>query len=375
MRIGILLRKYFDFGGLQRDAVRFAEHLRKNDHEPVLVTSQTHADKLQNLEMIHIASRGWTNIQKERNFIQACETVLESAGLDTCVAFSRVPHAPYQFVGDFCYKEYLQTTKRQKMSWLPRYRFMLLRESQMFLNPERKHYFFLNEHQLKTYRSFYRIPEASVTLLPPWGNQTFLNQPVETSYKTELLQNLGISFEVKILLFVASNFHLKGLECAIGSLECNELSNAVLLVCGDDDHRGFAKFAAKRGLQNRVFFLGPRKDLPRLMRISDCLIHPARREAAGMILIEALFSELPVVCSEICGYAAEVQKAGGTVLPTDAINSDYARSAAVSIRRSSEIEKTMSQWVKQNQSQSASSTMQRLIEGRFHNSTQSVGKA
>ncbi len=46
MRIGILLRKYFDFGGLQRDAVRFAEHLRKNDHEPVLVTSQTHADKL-----------------------------------------------------------------------------------------------------------------------------------------------------------------------------------------------------------------------------------------------------------------------------------------------------------------------------------------
>ena len=72
-----------------------------------------------------------------------------------------------------------------------------------------------------------------------------------------------------------------------------------------------------------------------------------------MILIEALFSGLPVVCSEICGYAAEVKKAGGAVLSIGASNSDYAKSAAVSIRRSSEIEKTMSQWVKQNQPHSA----------------------
>ena len=49
---------------------------------------------------------------------------------------------------------------------------------------------------------------------------------------------------------------------------------------------------------------------------ADILIHPARVEAAGMVLLEAVIAGLPILTTENCGYAFHVKKAeAGIVLP------------------------------------------------------------
>jgi len=87
-------------------------------------------------------------------------------------------------------------------------------------------------------------------------------------------------------------------------------------VVGDGDVPRFRRIAERFGLNERVHFTGGRDDLERFYRAADLLIHPARVEAAGHVLLEALVSGLPVLVTENCGYAAHVAQAeSGLICP------------------------------------------------------------
>ena len=62
-------------------------------------------------------------------------------------------------------------------------------------------------------------------------------------------------------------------------------------------------------------FLGGRDDVPELLLAADALVHPALDEAAGIVLLEALVAGLPVICTDVCGYAHHIAAArAGLVL-------------------------------------------------------------
>ena len=76
------------------------------------------------------------------------------------------------------------------------------------------------------------------------------------------------------------------------------------------------RLAGKFGVGDRVRLLGVREDIPQLMAAADLLVHPARSETTGTVILEALVNGLPVVASAVCGYAEHVTRAGaGAVLP------------------------------------------------------------
>ena len=72
--------------------------------------------------------------------------------------------------------------------------------------------------------------------------------------------------------------------------------------------------------------MGPRDDVASFMKSADLLIHPAREEAAGNIIIEAIVSGLPALVSKEVGFSEEILKfRSGSVLEhnfsQDAFNS------------------------------------------------------
>jgi UDP-glucose:(heptosyl)LPS alpha-1,3-glucosyltransferase len=122
-------------------------------------------------------------------------------------------------------------------------------------------------------------------------------------------------------LLVGSGFITKGLDRAIravASLQGNPPGRDVrLLVVGQDRDDRFRRLGRRLGIQDRISFLGGRDDIPELLLAADALVHPARQEAAGVVLLEALVAGLPVVVTDVCGYAHHVEAAGaGIVLPT-----------------------------------------------------------
>jgi glycosyltransferase involved in cell wall biosynthesis len=77
--------------------------------------------------------------------------------------------------------------------------------------------------------------------------------------------------------------------------------------------------AAEKPLAGRVHFLGMRSDIARIMNECDLLVHAARQEPLGRVLLEAAASGLPVVATDVGGtreiFPAEAD--GAVLLPPD----------------------------------------------------------
>jgi len=73
------------------------------------------------------------------------------------------------------------------------------------------------------------------------------------------------------------------------------------------------------GWEPRVHWLGERSDVPSLMNELDLLVHPARQEPLGRVLLEAMAAGVPIVATDVGGTAEliEPEISGRLVRPDD----------------------------------------------------------
>ena len=77
---------------------------------------------------------------------------------------------------------------------------------------------------------------------------------------------------------------------------------AVLLMVGDGPERSNAEWAARnRGVQDKVHFMGKQDNIEELIGISDLLLLPSENESFGLVALEAMACEVPVVASRVGG--------------------------------------------------------------------------
>jgi glycosyltransferase involved in cell wall biosynthesis len=114
--------------------------------------------------------------------------------------------------------------------------------------------------------------------------------------REELLAELGLSSESILLLNVARISPQKGLLYAVRAMPAIiERHPAAHLVSAGamTDPQWLARLkdeARSLGVTDRVHFLGPRRDVPELMRSSDLFLFPSLYEGLGIALIEAMAS-------------------------------------------------------------------------------------
>ena len=72
---------------------------------------------------------------------------------------------------------------------------------------------------------------------------------------------------------------------------------------------------------------------------ADLFLHPARNESAGSALIEALAAGLPVLTTDICGFAPFVQSATGTVLESPFKQDELVKMLSNMLPRLNELKK------------------------------------
>jgi len=121
-----------------------------------------------------------------------------------------------------------------------------------------------------------------------------------------------------LILMVGTGFKTKGVDRAINALASlpNELRNKThLIVVGEDDLASYERSAAEKGVADHVRFMGGRSDVPDFLLGCDMLLHPARKDNTGTVILEAMVAGLPMLVTSVCGYAKHVLKSGaGKVL-------------------------------------------------------------
>src|SRR5262245_40904019 len=85
-------------------------------------------------------------------------------------------------------------------------------------------------------------------------------------------------------------------------------TKAKLLMVGDGPERPKAEWLANtHGIAEDVLFMGKQSDMAKLLSISDILLLPSDLESFGLVALEAMACEVPVVASDVGGLPEVVR--------------------------------------------------------------------
>jgi glycosyltransferase involved in cell wall biosynthesis len=119
--------------------------------------------------------------------------------------------------------------------------------------------------------------------------------------RREVRQGLGLGEEF-VAVTVAYLIKDKGVDVAVKALAQLPANAVLCVVGGGPELASLQALALDLGIEGRVRFLGPQRNVEPLMQAADCALCPSVwAEAAGLVNLEALACGLPVVASRIGG--------------------------------------------------------------------------
>lgn len=123
--------------------------------------------------------------------------------------------------------------------------------------------------------------------------------------KTELRKSLNLKDDDFVMIYPAELNKNKNQIMLIEVMDklSNDYPNIHLLLPGKDSYNGYYHNLVKeKGLENNVHFLGFRKDIPKLLKISDLAVASSKREGLPVNIMEAMYVGLPIVATNCRGH-------------------------------------------------------------------------
>ncbi|QFU74212.1 glycosyltransferase [Halioglobus maricola] len=319
MQLAFLLYKYFPYGGMQRDFRRFVEESQARGHHCRIYYISWQGDAISGAELRHVPVKARTHHRRNEKFLEWVESDLARDPVDGVVGFNKMPGLDVYYAADSCYLDKALNERGSLYRRGGRFRHFSAFEEAVFGPASKTEILLISETEKAKFVEHYATDEARMHMLPPGISPDRRAGPDAQQRRREARAKLGVETGEHVLLFVGSGFIKKGLDRALRALayvrEEQPHQKIRLLVVGQDKVRRFKWLARKLKVDEQVEFLGGRDDIPELLLGADTLIHPALDEAAGIVLLEALVAGLPVICTDVCGYAHHIASAkAGMVL-------------------------------------------------------------
>jgi UDP-glucose:(heptosyl)LPS alpha-1,3-glucosyltransferase len=312
MKLGFLLFDYFPFGGLQRDCLKIARLCAARGHDVTIFTRTWQGEQPAEIRVELFGRQGTSNVARNRAWLKRLAATLPQRGLDGVIGFNKLPGLDVYYGSDPCYAAKVKRLKSSLYKWLPRYRHFKELEKSVFVRGGRTQVLVLTEQEIPRYQEFYGTERERFHLLPPGIERRTFTAEHKQQTRERLRREQGWGENDQLLLLAGSGFRVKGLDRSIRSLAAlpdEQQEGTRLIVIGQNRPTEFELLARKLGVADRVHFLGGRDDVFDWLLAADLLVHPARSEAAGMILLEALTAGLPVLATDVCGYAFHLARA------------------------------------------------------------------
>ncbi len=134
-----------------------------------------------------------------------------------------------------------------------------------------------------------------------------------------------------IIGFIGKEWKRKGLDRAVAIVEQlrEQRPDCELWVLGPEPETVSHLFKQWQGGYRLLGLTDSREFLPQM----DLLLHPARREPFGMVVTEALATQVPALVSSQCGAAKEIAAFQGIVLDENAVITDWVKACDTLLNR------------------------------------------
>jgi UDP-glucose:(heptosyl)LPS alpha-1,3-glucosyltransferase len=253
---------------------------------------------------------GWTNHARARRFERAVAEARRTGSFDAIVSFEKLEDADAYYAADVCFAARAGYLKR----WLPRYATYARLEAHCFgaAGPD---ILFLCRKQESEYRQHYRLAPGRATVLPPMIHPTSEKRLYQR--RAEIRGDFGIPETAILAVSVAVYPKTKGVDRSI--LALREIPELHLLVAGLKENQAVSVKAmvARAGVSARTFLIGHRNDIPDILSAADLMLHPARVENTGLVILESLLAGTPVIASAICGFSEYIDRFGAGIVIAD----------------------------------------------------------
>ena len=309
MKLAFVLYRYFPFGGLQRDMLDIAREALQRGHQITVYCTSWDGDILHGIDVQVIPARGWSNAARMSAFSRDLPAALAAKNFDLVVGFNKWPGLDWYYAADSCFAYKAWRERGFLYRSTTRARRYLGFEKAVFETDAKTQILELSLPERERFRTFYHTPVERFHTLPP-GIPRDREAPENwRDIRVQTRNELGMRDHEKVMLAVGSGFRTKGLDRSIAVLRSLGRFDVRLLVIGQDNQQPFLKLASQYQVVDKVMFLGGRKDIPRLLQAGDVLLHPAYKENTGNVLLEAMVAGLPVVATDVCGYAHYINDA------------------------------------------------------------------
>jgi len=306
LRILIAIQALENLGGKERDALAIAGGLAARGHAVSLVTRSARLAVPAEVTLRLFDAEAWSNHNRARRFAAAVAELRHSRDFDVVLSFEKLEHADAYYAADVCFAR----RKVGLRGLLPRYA-TYRRLEQACFGPDGPDILFLCRAQADEYRRYYPIPPDRSVVLPPMIHQT--GRQEFYARRAEIRREFGIPAAAPLAVSVAVYAEQKGIDRSI--LALREIPGLHLLAVGLKNDASVKALAARLNLTDRVRLSGHRDDIPDILGAADLMLHPARTENSGLVILEGLLAGVPVIVTGGCGFAEYVERYNaGTVL-------------------------------------------------------------
>lgn len=320
MRIAICLFKYFPYGGIPRDAMKIAREAASRGHEVRFYTLRWEDELPEEFSVSIAPIDGLFNHVRYARFAPWLAQQMRLDKIDLVLGMNKMPGLDVYYAGDSCFED----KARSQRSWFyrltPRYRHFSSFERAVFAPEASTTILTISAIQPAAFSHHYGTQAERFVPLPPGIDPSRAATKVSPAARAECRAELAVGDDEHLIAFVGSGFIKKGLDrllIAMHTLPESIAPKVKLVIVGQDRGDAFERMVMRLGIQSRVTFLGGRDDVPRWLQAADAFVLPAYDETAGMVILEAMIAGLPVLVTDICGYAPYVtQSGGGLVCPT-----------------------------------------------------------
>jgi len=318
MRLAFCIFKYFPYGGLQRDMFRAAEVAIARGHQVDIYTMHWEGGIPCGATVTIISASGFSNHGRATSFCSKLKKIFNHTAYDRVVGFNKIPGIDIYFTGENCFAQHLKNKSMPIMRYFPRYFVFSLLERKVFEEKSETEILLISPREKSIYQEFYFTQNKKFHLLFPGIERRSFSNEAALSVRSRIRDFYKISKEKIWLIFVASDYALKGLGrilesiCALDEAFSEKI---ILTIVGQDKSDAYQEFIRQHSIKTRVDFLGASNNIYELMNSADLLVHPAKLELAGKVLLEAIVNHLPVITTEVCGCACYIEESqGGEVL-------------------------------------------------------------
>jgi len=307
MRIALAIQSLNAVGGKERDALAIAGGLAARGHDVTILTRSARLPIPPGVALRRVDGGGWTNHGRARRFAAAVGPIAAPPAFDAVLTFDQVREADAYYAVDVCFAPRAHGLR----GWLPRYATYARIEAECF-GPGGPDILFLCRKQSDEYRLHYELAADRARILPPMlhdsGRRAFYER------RGAIRARFGIPESSPLAVSVGVYPRQKGMDRSIAAVAA--IPGLFLLCIGLKDPRAMTAQAARLGLRDRAVFSGHSDQVADVLGAGDLMLHPARIENTGLVILESLLAGVPVIASAACGFGEYVTRFGaGVVLP------------------------------------------------------------